>query len=710
MRTSATTPDAPLAAPPGALPVRTHCPYCAFQCGIALSGTAEASVLRGDPEFPVNAGQLCVKGWNAAALLRHPERLVRPLVRNARGALAPASWDDAVALVARRIREVQARDGHDAVAVYGSGALTNEKAYLLGKFARVALRTSAIDYNGRYCMSSGAAASLRAFGLDRGLPFPLDDLREAEVILVAGANVAETLPPIARHLDAQRAAGGRLVVVDPRRTATAERADLHLRLAPGTDAALANGILHVLVRDGRHDGAYVSARTEGFEAVRAAVASYWPERVERITGVPEGAILRAAELLGAARTAAILCGRGPEQQSQGVANALAWANVALALGMVGKRGGGFGTLTGQGNGQGGREHGQKADQLPGYRRIDDPSARAHVAAVWGIDPSALPGPGRSAYELFDAMGTPGGARALLVLGANPVVSSPHAGAVTARLRTLDLLVVSDFFLSETAALADVVFPSAQWAEEEGTTTNLEGRVIRRRRAYAPPEGVRTDLELLCLLAAALGEGERFASTAPRAVFDELRRASAGGPADYAGMTYERLDAEGLFWPCPDPAHPGTPRPFADRFPTPSGRARFHAVHHRSPGEETDRDFPLVLTTGRLLAHYQSGAQTRRVAALARLAPHPVVQLSPATAQRHGLAAGDLAVLETRRGRARFVVEVHGGMRDDTVFAPFHWGGEGSVNRLTNPALDPVSRMPEFKVCAARIVRAGEEGR
>jgi assimilatory nitrate reductase catalytic subunit len=266
-------------------------------------------------------------------------------------------------------------------------------------------------------------------------------------------------------------------------------------------------------------------------------------------------------------------------------------------------------------------------------------------------------------------------------------------------------VVSDFFLSETAALADVVLPSAQWAEEEGTMTNLEGRVIHRRRAFAPPDGVRTDLEMMCGLATALGQGARFAFGSPAEVFDELRRASAGGPADYAGMTYQRLDAEqGLFWPCPDPSHPGTPRLFADGFPTKSGRARFHAVRHRPTAEEADREYPLLLTTGRLLAHYQSGTQTRRVAALARLAPEPVVQLSPSTALRHGLSAGQVATLETRRGRARFVVEVSAGMRDDTVFAPFHWGGEGAVNRLTNPALDPVSRMPEFKVCAVRIVR------
>jgi assimilatory nitrate reductase catalytic subunit len=686
--------------------VRSHCPYCAFQCGITL-GVSDGEVrLAGDPDFPVNGGQLCVKGWSATTLLAHPERLTRPLVRDARGTLAPARWDEALSRIAEGIGRIQSRHGRDAVAVFGSGALTNEKAYLLGKFARVALRTSAIDYNGRFCMSSAAAASLQAFGLDRGLPFPLADLAEAEVLLLAGGNVVETLPPIAQYLDAQRQAGGRLIVVDPRRTATAERADLHLRLRPGTDAALASGLLHLLVRDGAWDREYVARRTEGFDAVRAAVAAYWPERVERITGVPEAALAEAAKALGRARTAMVLTGRGPEQQSQGVDNALAYVNLALALGMVGKRGGGYGCLTGQGNGQGGREHGQKADQLPGYRRLDDPAARAHVAAVWGVAPDELPEPGRSAYELLASLGEEGGARGLLVFGSNPVVSSPDAAAIEARLRRLDLLVVSDFFLSETAALADVVLPSAQWAEEEGTMTNLEGRVIHRRRAVAPPGEVRTDLEILRDLAAALGQGEHFRADSAREVFEELRRASAGGAADYAGVTYPRLDAEqGVFWPCPDEAHPGTPRLFAERFPTRSGRARFHPVRHKPPAEEADQAFPLTLTTGRVLAHYQSGVQTRRVEALSRLAARPALQLSPDTAARHGLAAGDPVELETRRGRARFVVEVTSAIGDDTAFAPFHWGGEGAVNRLTNPALDPVSRMPEFKVCAARVVGA-----
>jgi assimilatory nitrate reductase catalytic subunit len=685
----------------------THCPYCALQCGITLrAGERGALVVDGDPKFPVNAGALCMKGWAAADLLAHPERLRFPLVRDARGELAPATWDEALDVIAPKIRAVQERHGRDAVGVFGSGSLTNEKAYALGKLARAVLRTSSIDYNGRYCMSSAATASTRALGLDRGLPFPLADLAGAEAILLAGSNVAETMPPFVRYIEAMRRAGGKLVVVDPRRTPTAAMAALHLAASPGTDAAVANGILHVLVRDHLVDEAYVRDRTEGFDDVRAVVAGYWPERVERITGVPQADIVRAAHLLGEARHAFVLTGRGPEQQARGVANALAFIDIALALGLVGREGSGYGCITGQGNGQGGREHGQKADQLPGYRRIDDPAARAHVASVWGIAPEDLPGPGKSAYEMLSAAGADGGVRALLVFGSNVVVSSPAASGIEARLRALDLLVVSDFFLSETAALAHVVLPSAQFAEEDGTMTNLEGRVIRRRRATPPPPNVRTDLEAMAALADRLGAASLFPSAEPRDVFDELRRASSGGVADYAGITYERIDREaGLFWPCPSEDHPGTPWLFRERFPTKSGRARFHAVHHGVADEEPDAEFPMVLTTGRVLAQYQSGTQTRRVAALAKVAPAAVVELHPSVARQHGVADGDAVHVVTRRGRATFVARVTEGVRSDVLFVPFHWGGEQCVNRLTNPALDPSSRMPEFKACAARIEAA-----
>jgi assimilatory nitrate reductase catalytic subunit len=688
----------------------THCPYCALQCGLRLRAGERVEV-EGDASFPVNKGALCIKGWTSAELLRHPERLLSPLLRDGRGELVPATWDEALDRVAAGIGAAQESHGRDAVGVFGSGSLTNEKAYALGKLARAVLRTSRIDYNGRYCMSSAAAASMRALGLDRGLPFPVEDLAGAGAVLLVGSNVAETMPPLVQYLEAMKARGGALLVVDPRRTLTASGATLHLAASPGTDAVIANGLLHVMVRDGLVDDDYVRDRTEGFEKVRALVAGYWPERVERITGVPQADLERAAHVLGEARNAFVLTGRGPEQQAQGVANTLAFIDVALALGLVGRRGSGYGCMTGQGNGQGGREHGQKADQLPGYRRIDDPAARAHVARAWGMDPDALPGPGPSAFEMLSAMGTAGGVRALLVFGSNVVVSSPDASTVEARLRALDMLVVSDFFLSETAALAHVVLPSAQFAEEDGTMTNLEGRVVRRRRALEPPAGVRTDLAILRSIAERLGEGRFFPSDDARDVFDELRSVTAGAPADYSGITYERIDREGgVFWPCPAEDHPGTPRLFADRFPTPTGRARFFPIPHGVPAEEPDAEYPLVLTTGRVLAQYQSGTQTRRVGTLATMAPEPLVEMHPAVARRFALSSGDEVSIVTRRGRATFIVRVTSSVRQDVLFVPFHWGGARSANRLTNAALDPTSRMPEFKVCAARLEPARNAAR
>ncbi|WP_134741063.1 molybdopterin oxidoreductase family protein [Nocardioides sp. 503] len=677
----------------------THCPYCSLQCGMSLERTGRATLeVRAWPDFPVNEGALCRKGWTAAGLRGSRERLTSPLVRDrASGELRTASWDEALDLVAGRLLALRESHGPDSVAVFGGGGLTNEKAYQLGKLARVAVGTSQIDYNGRWCMSSAASAANQAFGIDRGLPFPLADVEQTDVLVLVGSNLAETMPPAARHLDRLRERGGHVVVVDPRRTATAERADTFLQPVPGTDLALALGLLHLVVALGGVDEEYVAARTTGFDAVRRAVAAWWPERVERVTGVPASELRALAGLLVGADKVTVLTARGAEQHAQGTDTVLAWVNLTLALGMPGRASAGYGCLTGQGNGQGGREHGQKADQLPGYRMIDDPAAREHVARVWGLPAASLPGAGRSAYELLDSLGTDGGARALLVFGSNIVVSAPNATHVTRRLEALDLLVVADLVLSETAAMADVVLPVTQWAEETGTMTNLEGRVVLRERAVAPPDGVWTDLEVMAGLASRLGSPVDFSADAEE-VFAELGRASAGGRADYAGITYDRIREEhGVFWPCPSAEHPGTPRLFADSFATPDGRARCVAVEHRGPAEVVCADYPVHLTTGRVLAQYQSGAQTRRIRDLPD--DGPFVELHPMLADRIGAHDGDLVVVTTRRGELKAPARVVSTIRPDTVFVPFHWVG---ANRLTHDALDPSSRMPEFKACAAAV--------
>jgi assimilatory nitrate reductase catalytic subunit len=643
-------------------------------------------------------------------------------VRSPAGELVPAPWDEALDLVASRLAAIRAEDGPDAVAVFGGGGLTNEKAYQLGKFARVALGTANIDYNGRFCMSSAAAAANRALGVDRGLPFPLADLGRADAVVLLGSNLAETMPPAVAHLAGARARGG-LVVVDPRRSATADLASdgagLHLQPVPGTDLVVLLALLHVVLAEGLADTAYLRERTTGLEEVRRGAALWWPERAEQVCGVPAELLRRTARLLAAAspsrggRGAFVLTGRGVEQSRQGTATVTAAIDLALALGLPGRAASGYGALTGQGNGQGGREHGQKSDQLPGYRLIADPAARAHVASVWGVDPDSLPGPGRPAVELLDALGRPGGPRALLVHGSNLVVSAPHARHVEERLRSLDLLVVSDLVPSETARLADVVLPVTQWAEEEGTLTSLEGRVIRRRKVLDPPAGVRSELEVWAELARRLGAAGRW-DTDASAVFDELARASAGGRADYSGISHARLDSgEAVYWPCPatpdgEPDHPGTPRLFEHSFPTPDGRARLVPVDHLGPADDVRPDAPLHLVTGRVLQHYQSGAQTRRVAALSAAQPTAYVEVHPLLADRLGVAEGDRVRLRTARGTTTAPARVTDAVRPDTVFLPFHWSGEGSANTLTSDATDPVSGMPEFKVCAVQVSRAVED--
>lgn len=653
-------------------------------------------------DFPTNEGGLCVKGWTAATLLRSSDRLSTPLARPTPGApLRPCSWEEALGRTATALASIQRRHGRDAVGVFGGGGLTNEKAYLLGKFARVALGTSMIDYNGRFCMSAAATASNMVFGLDRGVPFPLAHLAMADAILIVGSNPAETMPPAARHLrDVAR--NGHLIVIDPRLTATAELATLHLQPRPGTDLAVALGLLHVALAEGLVDKGYIEERTVGFDEVAATAMSYWPERVEEITGVPAADLRQACRLLGNAGRGIVLSGRGAEQHVNGTDTVLGFANLALSLGLPGRPYSGFASLTGQGNGQGGREHGQKADQLPGYRSIVDPAARAAVAAVWGVDPASLPGPGVSGYEMLQRCGEPGGLAAMIVMGSNPAVSAPNALAVQDHLKRLEFLAVVDPFLSETAALADVVLPSAQWAEETGTMTNLEGRVILREAHSPPPHGVRTDLEIISSLASRLGSGPGFPSD-PEVVFDELGRASSGGRADYGGISHARLrGTDGLFWPCPDERHPGTPVLFSDRFATPDGRARLYAVDYTPRPADTDDTWPLMLTTGRCASHYQSGTQTRRTPELAAMEPLPYVEIHPNTASHFGLSGGDLAAIHTPRGSMIATVCATPAIRPDTIFTPFHWGAGGAANNTTSPALDPRSGMPEFKACAARI--------
>ena len=716
----------------------THCPYCALQCAMTLKSTAAPAATGLTPavrpgsvpvpaapalevngrDFPTNRGGLCRKGWTSASLLQHPGRVTEPMLKGPDGVFRPISWDDALARVTAAVKDTRGKYGADAVGVFGGGGLTNEKAYQLGKFARLALGTSRIDYNGRFCMSSAAAAGMRAFGLDRGLPFPLEALDTASTILMLGSNVAETMPPFVQHLQGVRDAGG-LIVVDPRRSATAaftsDGGGLHLQPLPGTDLTLLLGLSHVVIHEGLVDAGYVAARTTGYEAVARSVSAFWPERVQSLTGVPADLIRETARRLasGARRGGSyILTGRGVEQHVDGTDTATAAINLSLLLGLPGTARSGYGTLTGQGNGQGGREHGQKADQLPGYRKITDPAARAHMAKVWNVPESLIPGPGLPAVQLLKSLGQPDGVRCLFVHASNIVVASPDANAVIRGLRSLDFLVVCDFFMSETAAEADLVLPVLQWAEEEGTLTNLEGRVLRRRKAISPPAGARSELWIMARLAEALDAPSTY-SDDPETVFEELRRASAGGAADYSGIDYALLDrGEAAYWPYPA-GSTGTPRLFLDTFAHPDGKAVLTPVaprRRRAPatnpardaGRDASRDVaapaatPMTLITGRLLEHYQSGAQTRRVSELLASQPEARMQIHPGAAAAMGITDGALVSVANELGEVICRAALSTAIRPETVFLPFHFPELESANRLTEAATDPISGMPEFK--------------
>ena len=684
--------------------VNTHCCFCGQQCGVTLA-VKDERVVGVEPweEFPFNQGKLCPKGIKRYLQNNHPDRLTRPLVRTGRG-FAPIPWDEALDIVAERIRRIQLHHGRDSVAVLSGASLTNEKAYLMGKFARLAVGTRHIDYNGRLCMVAAGAANLKAFGIDRAAN-PWADIVATDLVMVLGSNVSECSPITTDYIWRARDRGARLIVVDPRLTPIARTADLYLPVRPGRDAALMNAILHAVVRLGGVDEDFIAQHTTGFDAVREAIADCAPEVVERLVGIPAARIVEAAELWVQAPRTMLLHARGIEHHTHGVENVLSCINLVLATGKIGKPGCGYATITGQGNGQGAREHGQRCNQLPGGRDIENPAHRAHVAAAWGVTESDIPGKGATAPEIVEMIHRRE-VRGLLSICFNPLVSLPDARFTQEALERLDFFVAIDFFLSETARHADLVLPGSLHEEDDGTVTSVEGRVIRIRKAVEPPGEARRDWEIVCELARRLGQGERFDFHAPADIFDELRRLSRGGVADYGGITYERLDRDmGVFWPCPTEDHPGTPRLFeGGRFGHPDGRARFHAIEYRPPAEDVDDEYPIILTTGRVVSQFLSGTQTRRIGPLVAQQPEPKVEMHPRLAARLGIADGERVRVVSRRGAIELAAHVAATIRPDTVFIPYHWPGAQSANRLTIRAYDPIAKIPEFKVAAVRVER------
>lgn len=679
---------------------RTHCPYCSLNCGLELETVGGEVVGYGRWRgAPLSGGGLCSKGVSAHQQVHHADRLREPLVRRD-GELVTAPWDEALDRVAEGFIRIREQDGADANAVFGSGSLSNERAYLVGKLARLALRTPHIDPNGRLCMTSAGAAAMRAFGIDRAMA-PLSEMRSADVIVIVGTNLPESFPLAMPLVLKARRRGARLVVVDPRGGSLVRDDDVHLPVRPGTDSALAAGLLCEVGARGGIDWDFVDGRTTGFHEAWEAVQGWDLERTAEVTGVPAEDIGAAAGRMAESDTGIILTGRGLEQQVVGVNNVLSWINLGLACGFAGRPGCGIMPMTGQRNGQGGREHGQRCDQLPGYRDVEDPGDRRVVARRWGVEPGDLPGRGMTYVEILRAARA-GDIRGLLVMASNPAVSSPRSSGVQEALQRLDHLVVVDPFLSETAVEADVVLPGSTFAEDEGTVTTTEGRVVRINRAIGNVP-MRGDLDIIRALATRLGVRRHFDFHRGREVFEELTAVSEGGIADYSGLTWEAVEGDGVFWPAPRSRPEGTRLLHTEGFAHPDGRARFSTVEPLQPPVQPDEQHPLVLTTARHRAHYLSGNQTRRLEAQLKRSSEPVLELHPDTAEGLGARDDEPVVVVSRQGSLELAWTANDDLRPDTCFVPYHWPG---INRLTSEELDPVSRIAGVKHTPVRVVPAG----
>ena len=683
--------------------VETHCCFCGQQCGINLK-VKDNRVIGFEPryDFPFNRGMLCPMGVKRYLQGGHPDRLETALQKdpNAPDGFAPMEYEAAIKRVGAEIKRVQEKYGKDAVGVLSGASLTTEKAYLMGKFARIGLETPYIDYNGRLCMVSAAAANKKAFGVDRAAN-EWADMVGSEVVWISGANVAECAPITTDYVWQAREHGAKVIVVDPRLTPIARTADLFLPIRPGRDAALFNGVLNMMIEWDWLDHDFINNHTVDFDKLADHVKQWTPERTARECGISVRKLGQAAELWGKAKTSFLLHARGIEHHSNGVENCLGAINIVMASGRIGRKNCGYATITGQANGQGGREHGQKCDQLPGARDISNPEHRKYIADIWKVNEADIPGPGVDCYEMMRKIHA-GEIKALITLCFNPKVSLPDNNYVGEALDKLEFMTSIDFFMSETARHADVVLPGSLQEEDDGIITQIEGRVIKVNKAVEPPGDAREDWKIIQDIAQEIGRTHGLTFKDPAEIFAELRVASKGGTADYSGITYEKINKQGgVFWPCYDEDHPGTPRLFepdswnpiakgAGPFYFPDGKARFVISEYRDPAEVTDNDYPIILTSGRVVSQFLSGTQTRRIGPLVKQYPEPLIEIHPTLADKLGIKDNEWTCVESRRGTITLRAQVVKTIRPDTVFVPYHWPGKRSINQCTISAQDPVS--------------------
>ena len=669
--------------------VLTTCGYCGCGCGLYLE-VLDGELVGTMPckTDPVSRGGLCIKGWNVHEFVNSSGRLSKPLIKK-EDQFSEVTWDKALQVTADTLKKIRDESGPDSIAFLCSAKCTNEENYLLQKLARAGIGTHNIDHCARLCHSSTVAGLAAAFG-SGAMTNAIDEIEGAQCIFVIGSNTTETHPLIGSRIIKAKEKGAQLIVADPRKIHLAGYADIFVRQNLGTDVALLNGIMNVILKEGWHDDTFIKERTEGFEEFQKVVEGYTPEKVEEITGVRATDIERIAKAYACSGSSTIVYAMGITQHVTGVDNVKSLANLAMLCGHIGRESTGVNPLRGQNNVQGACDMGGLPDVYPGYQVVTDEQNAKKFAKAWNTKLRTKIG--LTLTEMLKAA-VAGEVKALFILGENPMVSDADIEHVREALKSLHFLVVQDIFVTETAQLADVVLPGVSFAEKDGTFTNTERKVKRVRKAIEPIGDSRQDWEIICDLSTRMGYKMSYAD--PSQIMEEIAQVTPG----YGGIHYDRIEEDGLPWPCPNREHPGTPYLHKARFSR--GPGLFHAVEYLPPGELPDKEYPYMLTTGRMYVHYHTGTMSRRSPSLHKEVEEGYVEINPQQAKELRISQGERIKICSRRGEIEIKADLTERVKRDTIFIPFHFA-ESAANVLTNPALDPIAKIPEYKVCAVRI--------
>ncbi len=670
--------------------VHTICNYCGCGCGFDLNiKDGRVAKVTSNPVSIVNGINLCVKGRFGNDYIHRDDRLTTPLIRKG-GKFEPASWEEALQLISNKFKKIKKDHGSDSLAVLSSAKCTNEENYLLMKFTRAVLGTNNIDHCARLCHSATVAGLAQSFG-SGAMTNSIKEIANAAAIYLTGSNTTENHPIIALEIKkAVTKNGAKLIVADPREIELTQYATIWLRQKPGTDVALFNGLMNVIITEGLEDKSFIEERTEGYKEMKKTVLKYHPGVVEKITGVPADDIRKAARIYATAPNASLIYSMGITQHITGTDNVLSTANIAMLTGNVGKESSGVNPLRGQSNVQGACDMGALPNVYSGYQKVNDSQINEKFSQAWGVNLSD--NAGLTVVEILNAAHE-GKIKGIFVMAENPAMSDPDLNHAREALKKTEFLVVSDMFMTETAKLADVVLPGVSFVEKDGTITNTERRVQRIYKAIEPIEDAKPEWQIISELSREMGY--QMSYNCPSEIMEEI----ADLTPIYGGIFYSRLEKEGLQWPCPDASHPGTKYLHKGKFTR--GKGKFFAVDFKQAAELPDKDYPLIFTTGRVLYHFHTGTVTRRSKGLREIYPEALVEISPQDAREFSIEDGEIIEVFSRRGKIRAKAQITEKSDQGVVFMNFHFH-EAAANLLTNAALDPVSKIPEYKFCAVKI--------